>query len=188
MDGGVLEISQSTWWMIVLAGLGILLTALSASIAFHLLPDIHPSSFQEFVTYAGIVFFAFATGLAIWRLLTVRGAVITITPEGIRDTRVAAEFIPWNAVAGISTWQYRGQRILVLAVDPSVESRLTLTRIARWTRGPNRALGADGLCVTATGLNISYDELRKTCLAQLQSARTAEQRGNNINQASLVTR
>jgi hypothetical protein len=170
VDGGVLEISQSPWRMIALAGLGILMTALSASIALHLLPNLHLSSFQELATYAGTVLFALATGFVVWRLLTVRGAVITISPEGIRDTRVAAEFIPWNAIAGISTWQYRGQKVLVLAVDPAVESRLTLTRIARWTRGPNRALGADGLCVTAAGLNIRYDELLKTCLAQFQSA------------------
>jgi hypothetical protein len=173
VDGGVLEISQSPWRMIALAGLGMLMTVLSASIALRLLPNIQPSSFQELVTYAGTVLFALATGFAVWRLLTVRGAVITIRPEGIRDTRVAAEFIPWNAIAGISTWQYRGQKVLVLAVDPAVESRLTLTRIARWSRGPNRALGADGLCVTAAGLNISYDKLLKTCLAQLQSAGTS---------------
>lgn len=83
--------------------------------------------------------------------------------------------IPWNAVTGISTWQYRGQRVLVLAIDPAVEGRLTLTRIARWSREPNRALGIDGLCVTATGLNINYDALLQTCLTHVQSARTAGQ-------------
>jgi hypothetical protein len=82
-------------------------------------------------------------------LLSVSGPVVTVTPEGIRDTRVAAEVIPWSAITGISTWQYRGQKIMVLAVDPATESGLTLTRIARWSRGANRALGADGLCIAA---------------------------------------
>lgn len=85
MDGAtprVLEIHQSRWRMIALAGIGSLLTALSASIAFHLLPNMHASSFQEFVAYVGIVFFGLSTGLAVWGLLTVRGAVVTITPEG----------------------------------------------------------------------------------------------------------
>jgi hypothetical protein len=161
--------------MIALAGVSGLLTTLSAGIAFHVLPDGHASGFREFVAYVGIVFFGLCTGVAVWRLLTVRGAVVTIKPEGIRDTRVAAELIPWNAITGISTWQYRGQRVMVLAVDPAVESRLTLTRIARWSRDPNRALGIDGVCVTATGLNIRYDSLLQTCLTQMQRARTGQQ-------------
>jgi hypothetical protein len=36
--------------------------------------------------------------------------------------------------------------------------------IARWTRGANRALGADGLCVTAQGLKIDYPALLATCM------------------------
>jgi hypothetical protein len=54
---------------------------------------------------------------------------------------------------------------MVLAVDPEVEGKLHLSRIARWSRGANKRLGADGLCVTAQGLKIDYDELWSTAMA-----------------------
>jgi hypothetical protein len=112
---GILEIEQSPWRMIGLIVVGILLTALSASIAFNLVPDSHLSSYDELGGCAGVVFFGLCTAIAAWRLVSISGPVVTITPEGIRDTRVAAELIPWRAVTRISTWQYRGQKVLVLA-------------------------------------------------------------------------
>jgi hypothetical protein len=171
----VLEISQSPWRMIRLAVVGVALTALSASIAFRLLPNLQPDLFQQFIGYVGIVFFGLCTGILVWRLLTVRGAVVTITPEGIRDTRIAPELIPWSAITGVSTWQHRGQKVLVLAVDSAVQNRLTLTRIARWSRETNRAFGIYGLCIAATGLNINYDALLQTCLRYVKNARFAGQ-------------
>ena len=108
--------------------------------------------------------------MVIWTLLTARGPVVTITPEGIRDTRIAADVIPWSAVQGITTWEHRRQKILVFDVDPAVESRLALSRIARWSRDTNRALGADGLCVSAQGLAIDHDTLLNTSLAYAQAA------------------
>jgi hypothetical protein len=168
----VLEISQSPWRMIRLAVVGVALTAMSASIAFRLLPNLQPDLFQEFIGYIGIVFFGLCTGILVWRLLTVRGAIVTITSEGIRDTRIASELIPWSAITGVSTWRHRGQKALVLAVDSAVENRLTLTRFARWSRATNRAFGIYGLCIAATGLNISYDALLQTCLGQVKNAKS----------------
>ena len=168
---GFVEIKQSPLRMLGLIAIGIVLTALCSGIAFHLFPDLHASLYQEFMAYVGVIFFGLCTIIGLWRLLSVSGPVVTITPEGIRDTRVAAEVIPWSAITGISTWQYRGQKIMVLAVDPATESGLTLTRIARWSRGANRALGADGLCITAAGLSINYDTLLQTCMAHAQNRR-----------------
>jgi hypothetical protein len=88
--------------------------------------------------------------------------------------RVAAEAIPWKAIARICTWQYRGQKVLVLAVDPGVERGLSLTRAARWSRKANRALGADGLCIAVTGLNVGYDKLLQTCMTYAQNARPSD--------------
>jgi hypothetical protein len=167
----VVEIKQSPLRMLGLIAIGIALTALCIGIAFHLFPDLQTSLYQEFMADVGVVFFSLCTIIGLWRLLSVSGPVVTITPEGIRDTRVAAEVIPWSAITGISTWQYRGQKIMVLAVDPATESGLTLTRIARWSRGANRVLGADGLCVAATGLSLKYDALLQTCMAHAQNRR-----------------
>ncbi|HUI95625.1 MAG TPA: STM3941 family protein [Xanthobacteraceae bacterium] len=158
------EIEASPIRMLGFAALGLLMTALSAAIAVRAFPNVPPDSFAEFVGYAATVFFGSATLLVVWRAVTTHGPVVTITGEGIRDIRVAAEFIPWSAVSGIATWEYRRQRVMVLAVDPAAEAGLTLTRLTRWTRGANRALGADGLCVTAQGLKIGFDDLLATSL------------------------
>jgi hypothetical protein len=150
--------------------LGIGMTALCGAIAFGFIPDDRKGGLGVIAGWAGLVFFGLITALVLWRLLTSRGPVVTLSPEGIRDVRVAAETIPWTAVHDISAWGYRGQRIMVLAVDPELEKRLTLTRIARWSRGPNTALGADGLCVTAQGLKIGHDELLSRSIAYAKAA------------------
>jgi hypothetical protein len=158
------EIDASPFGTLGLAALGIIMTAASAVIAVHVIP-VPPGSYVEFAGYVGTVFFAACTVLILWRTFTAHGPVVTISREGIRDVRVAAEVIPWSAVRDVKVWESNGQRVMVLAVDRAVEAGLTLTRIARWTRGANRALGADGLCVTAQGLKIGFDALLATSLA-----------------------
>jgi hypothetical protein len=159
-----IEIEASPIRMLGLGALGLLMTALSAAIMLNAFP-VPPGSLAEFGGYAGTVFFGACTVLALWRTFTTHGPVVTITREGIRDVRVAAEVIPWGAVNDIKVWESNGQRVMVLAVDPAIEGWLNLTRIARWSRGANRALGADGLCVTAQGLKIGFDELLATSFA-----------------------
>jgi hypothetical protein len=167
---GTLHIDSSPWKMLGLFAAAILMTALSGAIALRLLPGVAPGSLHEFIGYIGLLFFGLCAGLLIWRSIRQRSPVVTITPEGIRDTRIAAEFIPWRAVRNISTWSYQRQKIMVLAIDPAVERQLTLTSIARWTRSANRGLGADGLCLSAQGLKISYNALFETSTAYAQAA------------------
>lgn len=158
------EIKASPVRMLGLAVLGLGMTALAAAVAADAIP-VPPGSLAEFGGYAGTAFFGACTVLLLWRAFTARGPVVTITREGIRDVRVAAEVIPWGAVNDVKIWESNGQRVMVLAVDPAIEDWLGLTRIARWTRGANRALGADGLCITAQGLKMGFDELLSTSLA-----------------------
>jgi hypothetical protein len=166
----VVEIEASPIRLLGLAGLGLLMTALSALVVFPVFPDVPPDT--QMVGYLGVVFFGGCTVLLLYRAVTARGPVITLTREGIRDTRVAAELIPWSAIHNISTWQYRHARVMVLAVDPAIEAGLLLTRVARWTRAANRTLGADGLCVSAQGLKIGFDELLATSMAYAQASRS----------------
>jgi hypothetical protein len=114
--------------------------------------------------------------LAIGALLTVASAALAFrwfpaTPRGIKDARLAADVVPWSAIRDISTAVFRSQEYIVLAVEPSFEQRLALTLIAKWTRGPNRALGIDGLCVSAIGLMIDHDALLRACLTHWRAAR-----------------
>jgi hypothetical protein len=161
------EIEASPIRMLGLAALGLVVTAVCAVLV---VPGVAPG--RELIGYVSVAFFGALTLVHLWRTITIRGPVITISPEGIRDTRVAADLIPWSAINDISICQYRNQRIMVLAVDPTVEAGLRLTRIARWTRGANRSLGVDGLCVMTPELKIGFDELLTTTQAYAQASRS----------------
>jgi hypothetical protein len=137
-------------------GMGVLMTALSVAVIF--MPGTRP----KLVGYVGIAFFGLGTVVVFWCLLTASRPVITISPEGIHDRRIASAVIPWTAVTGISTWQYRGQKMMVLTINPEIEERLGLTAQARWSRLPNRMLGIKGFPVPASGLTIDDETLLRT--------------------------
>jgi len=158
-EANVVEIKTSAWRTLPLIGASVLMTALGAAIVLDVLPDSQAGIVHRVVGGLGVLLFGLGTIAWLWRQLGSGGAVLTISPEGIRDRRIAPETIPWSAIRRIFTWEYSGQRILVLDVDPAVERTLHLSRIARWTRRANRKLGADGLCVATHGLKIKYDEL-----------------------------
>jgi hypothetical protein len=164
----VMEIKGSPAKLIGLLAIGVLMTALSAALAFRWLP-VTPRAVPW--GWFGLVFFGLCTVICVWRLLTAGRTVVTITPQGIKDVRLAADVVPWRAVRDISTAVVKSQKFIVLAVEPSIDKQLSLTRIAKWSRGPNRALGADGLCVSAIGLKIGHDALFKACLANWRAAR-----------------
>jgi hypothetical protein len=133
----------------------------------------HPLRYDLFfvVGIVGALFFGLGTAVMLWRALTT-GAVVTLAPEGLRDVRVAREFIPWTAIERVSTYTISGQSFVIVAVAPEVEQRLTLTAIARWTRGANRAIGADGLAVGPQGLAIDCAALQAAIEARVEAARS----------------
>jgi hypothetical protein len=152
--------------------LAVLIVVAGAAIVLGAIPFLAADEWLQFRgAFLVIVLVGFCA--AVWACVVFpwRGPVLTLAPHGIRDIRLAAEFIPWRAVRQISTWDNEGERIMVLAIDPAVERTLTLTRLARWSRAGNRTRGADGLCIGPTGLTIDYDALLDTSLAYMQAHR-----------------
>jgi len=129
----------------------------------------------------GSLFFGFCLIIALWRTVTVGGGPVTLTATGLRDPRVARGEIPWLAVENISTWTHQGQRVMVLQVRRDVEAQLGLTPIARWTRGANKSLGADGLCVSPLGLDVSFNRMLETTIKYASAAREGIPRGGPAN-------
>jgi hypothetical protein len=166
-----IEIENSPLKMVLLALVGILFVVLGIAFVQGWIDGPAPDAVVRLVGWASIVFFGFCTIVIVWRLFTQRGPVVTITPQGIRDIRIVGDFIPWKAVRSISTWSFQRQKCMVLAVEPAVEHKLPLTRMARMTRDMNRELGADGLCVAGAGLKMDYDTLLATSTAYWQAAR-----------------
>ncbi len=161
--------SNSPAKMVGLIALGVLMTALSAAVAFRWIGDPHPVFIS--IAYFGVVLFGLCIVVFAWRLISMRGPVVTVTPQGIRDIRLSPDLIPWSAVREVKTWQFGMQKTVVLAVDPAVESKLNLAPAMRWSRGANARLGADGLCVAGQGLATDYETLFRTCADYAAAAR-----------------
>jgi hypothetical protein len=158
-----IDIHASPTRLLALLMFSVLSTGLAAALAFGNVPNMPDDRSAITAAYSGLIFFGFCAAVAIWRLIALRGPVVTISPEGLRDRRIAPEVIRWRSIAGISTWQMQRQLVLIVKVDPAAEARLSLTRVARWMRTANRAHGTDGLVVSAHGLKVGYPTLFYTC-------------------------
>ncbi len=164
------EIKGSPMKLIGLVLTGILLTAASGAIAVGTIPVRAGNLLAQPVGWVGLVFFGAGTLLIGWRFLKSSKTVVTLSPDGILDTRVSERPIPWAAIQDVDVWSMHRQNIIVLSVPPEIESALSLTPIARWSRSANKKLGADGLCVTAQGLKISHDALLAVIIERVDAA------------------
>lgn len=143
------------------AVLGVVMTLASLMLVLPVLPQLGDDIFARVVGTIGALFFGLCTVLWLQQAF-VSGPIVTISPAGLRDIRVAREVIPWRTITQLSIWSAQGQRFVVVALAPGDERRLTLTRMARWTRGANRRLGADGLIISPHGLRTDLDSLFAT--------------------------
>jgi hypothetical protein len=137
--------------------------AVAAALAFNRIPNMPSDPAAVSSGYFGMAFFGLCAAVAIWQLLSHRGPIVTVSPQGLRDVRIAPETIPWSAIKGISTWRTQRSMVLLVAIEPAAEERLTLTRTARWTRQSHRRYGADGFCISPQGLKVSYPTLFYAC-------------------------
>ncbi len=156
------EISASPTKLIVLGILGIGMTVMCGALAFGFFAA---GAGAAIIGAVGVTFFGACTLVAFWRMFTAHGVVVTVDTKGFRDTRISDKVIPWSAVRDISTWQSRGTRIMILAVDPGFERQLNLSRAARMALKASRALGADGLGIGTNDLKTDYETLFRTTTA-----------------------
>jgi len=168
-----IEFRYSHWRMasLLISSLGFV--ALGIAMIIGAIPGAGGGSFREFIAYVCILLFGGAAIVIGRQWLGNSGPVVTFTDKGVTDTRIAKEEIPWSAVQNLAMWQYGRQKSLVLTLDPEVEAGLSLTRIARWTRGPNKSLGVDGLCIASAGLNTSFDNMMQQATLRYQASRAA---------------
>ncbi len=165
-----IEIKGSPAKLVGLVVLGIIMTGASGVIAFGIIPNVD-GSFIQFIGWFGLLFFGACLLVAVSRFFASSKTVVTLSPEGLLDTRVAERPIPWSAMQDIGVWASHGQKIIVIAVPPDVEQSLSLKRMVRMTRGANAKLGADGLCIATTGLKISHDDLLREIIERADAAR-----------------
>ena len=157
------EFKPSLWKLIGLCSIGIVMTGASLFIAL-VASQMETRGIAEFLITnllgcVGIIFFGFCTVVSFRQLTSLEKSKLFVTSSGIKDLRISSDEISWSSIHSMSLAEVRGQRFMLLAIDPAVEARMKLTRLAKWSRGPNKLLGFDGLCVSATGLDVEFDPL-----------------------------
>ncbi|MGD9536042.1 MAG: STM3941 family protein [Alphaproteobacteria bacterium] len=97
----------------------------------------------------------------LWGRFLARGKpVVTLSPKGLRDLRIAPEFVPWSAIQHLSIWGGgRSGRAMIVTVPPEVQERLGMSRFARWAHRMNAKLGVKGLCVGEQRLKTDIETL-----------------------------
>ncbi|AZN99424.1 hypothetical protein EJ066_21135 [Mesorhizobium sp. M9A.F.Ca.ET.002.03.1.2] len=118
-----------------------------------------PGSFEQFLGWIVAISFTGTFVIAVVRLFDLKRPTLILSPKGFWDVRLSAEFIPWSVVKHISERSYRRQKFLLVEVLESVWQSPSLTKMARWSRGPNRAMGLDAMCIGTRDLDVKFDEL-----------------------------
>jgi hypothetical protein len=168
-----IEIGYSALRMLRLVGLGAIMTLLSASIAFNWFDYTNIDGFQVLIADVGIAFFGLATLKFIWTLITARGPVVFVSRYGICDLRVSKELILWGSVEDITACAYRRQKFMALKISPALERQLFASRAKQAMLLANRALGVDGVVISASGLTMDFDTLFKTCTAYYSAVKSS---------------
>lgn len=173
------EIKGSTGKLIGLGFMGIGMTALCAFIGYMAYVSVEATTYDQYARLGivalgifGTLFFGWTTQIAFSRLLSAGKTLITLDRQGIHDRRVSERLIPWEAIGDVNVWQMSGQKIIVLTVPPEIEASIGVSRMTKWTRGANRSLGADGLSISAAGLEMKQDDLLAAILERVNAAQT----------------
>jgi hypothetical protein len=116
------EIGYSSSRMLPLVALAATMTLLGASIAFDWFGYSGIGRCHTLAGYAGLAFFGVATCRLVWRLSAAKGPVLLIGRYGIRDLRVANEFILWDSIAGVSACEYRRRKFVALKITPALRA------------------------------------------------------------------
>jgi hypothetical protein len=95
--------------------------------------------------------------------------VVLVNNYGIRDLRIANEFILWDSVTDISACEHRGRKCVVLKVTPALEQRLFCDGTAKALA--NRAAGPDGIVIRPNGLETDFEALLAACRVHFAAAR-----------------
>lgn len=104
-----------------------------------------------------VILLLMGTVMLIWQYKPMNGPVVTLTPEGVRDTRVADAFIPWSAVQMIQPQRNIGSRSLILTVDPGTHEGMGLA-------AQSGKLPSELIQIRGDGLKVPFGTLRDACM------------------------
>lgn len=108
---------------------------------------------------AGIVILGIVLIALIWRVISIGGPVLILSPTGIRDVRIIQDEVPWHAIRNVRVWEDDGDKYLVLDVDPHILPHIRMTRIAHTMSWPFIPVSEDGVLIAPAGLPIDFETL-----------------------------
>lgn len=166
-----MKVHRSPVKMVGLAVLSLLMTALSAFVAFTGYQKEGAGGFPVFIGGIGAVLFLVAF-VAIAVKAFDRRPVLDLSDEGLLATEAAPQRIAWRDIVAMRVLQLHKQRFVELQLTAEAAGRLTLSRM---TRINNRALGKSNEYVTlsTSGLDRPVDEI----FAQIQQRTAAAHQG-----------
>lgn len=149
---------------LAIATAGVILSGLCAMIVFGWGLDVATAHFVWLVALLGLLLFAPATFLSI-RQLFWNDVVVEISRKGVRDVRISRQPIPWSAIKGYDLVEVRGQKFVMLDIDPELVVGLEPSRVARIGAALNRAFGYTGYHIGTQGLAGSFADLHDAIAA-----------------------
>lgn len=155
--------------MLAMAALSAGMTVLSFLIAWPVLDDVRPGSFQQFAGWVGVILFGVVTALILARSFGTNRPTLTLSPQGFIFSGASPDLIPWSAVTGVKQWRAQKQSMLVVGVTEDIWRSPNIKRIARWTRSANQRLGVDGLAIPSTGMPVKFDVMMAAFLTYLNA-------------------
>lgn len=128
----------------------------------------YPSGFTVAIGWICAVFFSLCGVLWIKKLFDI-SEQLQIGSIGIHSARWSDQTIPWAEITDVTTWRYKGQKVIVLhlrnpAAFPSRGLRAILA-------GTNRMLSGGDVCISLTGTDRTYDEAM-AAIARFRSSRS----------------
>ncbi|MBP1873806.1 hypothetical protein J2Z19_003525 [Ensifer adhaerens] len=141
------EVDRSWPKTIVLLFLSACIAAYGLSFALDALGK-SESFFAKLLSILGGVTCCAAMLIVLWRTLTLRGHLVTLSPAGIRDLRIAPDFIPWSTIARVE-------------VISAMHTRWLELKIYAGALPPNldRAMAPTGLLSTPRALHLYTNDL-----------------------------
>lgn len=114
----------------------------------------------------GIVVFGFFAVVAV-RLILRNGPALVIDTKGITDrsSAVAAGFVPWYRVTGLTIWEHRGQRVVCVAVVDPAPVLAQAGLLARTAMRANIRLAGTPVTIATTTLPFTAEQLIQELVA-----------------------
>ena len=150
---------------------GVAMTAASGVLAFGDLSGPFPPILMTTVGSIGFIFFGGVTLLICYRCICRGGeTVISVNTDGLRDTRICSDVIPWTAIRTVRGFRIRNFRTtktdallgFFLVLDEAQRANLHLTLRAKL----DEMFGPKGLYINMAGLDAEPEELLKAVRAR----------------------